>query len=130
MKIKNVQTDAAPAAIGPYSQAVVIRDLVFTSGQIALSPIDEEFLNGTIEEQTHRVLKNLEAVLIAAHSSLSNVVKTTIFLREIKDFAVVNSVYAEFFGNHKPARTTVAVKSLPKNALIEIDAIATLNSEN
>ena len=120
-----VSTTSAPAAIGPYNQAVRVGDLVFTSGQIALTPDGgEEVLGMGIEEQTKQVLTNLSYVLEAAGSSLQKVVKTTIFLADMEDFSRVNEIYGTFFGDHKPARSTVAVKTLPKNALIEIEAIA------
>ncbi len=118
-----ISTKNAPAAIGPYSQAVKIENMIYTSGQIALKP-DGEFLNGDIKEQTKQVLTNLSFVLKEAGSSLQKVVKTTIFLANMDDFAVVNEVYESFFKDHKPARSTVAVKTLPKNALIEIEAVA------
>ncbi len=118
-----IHTDNAPAAIGPYSQAIKVGDMVFTSGQIALTP-NGEFLDGSIEEQAKQVLKNLSEVLKEAGSSMNKVVKTTIFLADMDDFAVINEIYAEAFGDHKPARSTVAVKTLPKNALIEIEAVA------
>ena len=118
-----VQTPDAPQAIGPYSQAAVVNGLVYTSGQIALTP-EGEMLENDVVLQTKQVLKNLTAVLEAAGSSLDNVVKTTIFLDSMDDFVTVNEIYAEAFGEHKPARATVAVKTLPKNALVEIDAIA------
>lgn len=118
-----VQTDKAPAAIGPYSQAVKVNGMVYTSGQIALTPAGE-MLAGDVTVQTKQVLGNLKAVLEAAGSGLDKVVKTTIFLDNMDDFATVNAIYAEAFGSHKPARSTVAVKTLPKNALVEIDAIA------
>jgi 2-iminobutanoate/2-iminopropanoate deaminase len=122
-----IHTGKAPAAIGPYSQAVRVGDLLFTSGQIALTPDGgEEVLKKGVAEQTRQVLANLAAVLEAAGGSLQNVVKTTIFLADMADFAVVNEIYAEAFGDHRPARSTVAVKTLPKNALVEIDAIAKL----
>ena len=122
-----VSTNSAPAAIGPYSQAVKVGDMLFTSGQIALTPDGgEEVLAKGVEEQTKQVLTNLKAVLEAAGASLNNVVKTTIFLADMQDFAKVNAIYEAFFGDHKPARSTVAVKTLPKNALVEIDAIAKL----
>jgi len=122
-----VSTNSAPAAIGPYSQAVKVGDMLFTSGQIALTPDGgEEVLAKGVEEQTKQVLTNLKAVLEAAGASLNNVVKTTIFLADMQDFAQVNAIYEAFFGDHKPARSTVAVKTLPKNALVEIDAIAKL----
>jgi len=117
------KTKNAPSAIGPYSQAVVVNNMVFTSGQIALTP-DGEMVENDISKQTHQVLKNLSEVLKASNSNLQKVIKTTIFLDNIEDFAVVNKIYEEYFGSHKPARSTVAVKTLPKNALVEIDAIA------
>jgi 2-iminobutanoate/2-iminopropanoate deaminase len=118
-----VQTDKAPSAIGPYSQAVIINGMVYTSGQIALTS-EGEFLNLDIEVQTRQVLTNLSEVLKSAGSSLDKVVKTTIFLQNMSDFESVNKIYAHFFKEHKPARSTVAVQKLPKNALIEIEAIA------
>ncbi|QIR76547.1 RidA family protein [Sulfurospirillum diekertiae] len=121
--MKIVSTTNAPAAIGPYSQAIVVNDMVFTSGQIALKP-DGSFLEGDVEAQTTQVLENLKAVLKEAGSSLKKVVKTTIFLANMDDFAKVNEVYGSFFTENKPARSTVGVKSLPKNALVEIEAIA------
>jgi len=123
--MKLVQTNNAPSAIGPYSQAVVANGMVYTSGQIALTPEGgDELLKEDVVVQAVRVMKNLEAVLVEAGSSLDAVIKTTIFLASMDDFALVNEVYAEAFGSHKPARATVAVKTLPKNALVEIDAIA------
>ncbi|MDD2838973.1 RidA family protein [Sulfuricurvum sp.] len=118
-----VQTPNAPAAIGPYSQATVANGMVFTSGQIALKP-SGEMVDGDVKEQCIQVLANLKAVLEASGSSLGQVLKTTIFLADMNDFAAVNELYAEAFGTHKPSRSTVAVKTLPKNALVEIDAIA------
>ncbi|MDO9207475.1 MAG: RidA family protein [Sulfuricurvum sp.] len=121
--MKIVQTPNAPAAIGPYSQAMIANGMVFTSGQIALTPAGE-MLTGDVREQCAQVLANLQAVLEAAGSSLDKVVKTTIFLDNMDDFTAVNELYAQAFGAHKPARSTVAVKTLPKNALVEIDAVA------
>ena len=119
------QTENAPSAIGPYSQAVVHNNLVYTSGQIALmSNGNDELLGEDVVVQAVQVLKNLEAVLQASGSCLENVIKTTIFLADMDDFAVVNEIYKEAFGEHKPARSTVAVKTLPKNAKVEIDAVA------
>ncbi len=118
-----VQTNKAPSAIGPYSQAVVANGMVFTSGQIALTP-EGVMLENDVVVQTKQVLKNLQAVLEEAGSSMGEVIKTTIFLDSMDDFVVVNEIYAEAFGDHKPARSTVAVKTLPKNALVEIDAVA------
>ena len=123
--MKFVQTDRAPSAIGPYSQAVVVNGMVYTSGQIALTPEGtDELLKEDVVVQAVRVMKNLEAVLEDSGSSLDNVIKTTIFLADMGDFALVNEVYSESFGSHKPVRSTVAVKTLPKNALVEIDAVA------
>ena len=121
-----VQTTSAPQAIGPYSQAVKHNGLVYTSGQIALTP-EGVMLENDVVIQTKQVLKNLEAVLVEAGSALDQVIKTTIFLDSMDDFAVINEIYAEAFGDHKPARATVAVKTLPKNALVEIDAVAVCN---
>lgn len=121
--IQNVQTPNAPAAIGPYSQAMIANGMVFTSGQIALTPAGE-MVDGDVSAQCVQVLANLKAVLDASGSSLDKVIKTTIFLTDMDDFAAVNAIYAEAFGDHKPARSTVAVKTLPKNALVEIDAVA------
>ena len=118
-----VQTNSAPAAIGPYSQAVVAGDLIFTSGQIPLDPETGLLVGGTIKEQTHRVCKNLDAVLKAAGSSLRKAVKTVCFLSDMADFAEFNEVYAEYF-TEKPARSCVAVKALPKGALVEVEAVA------
>jgi len=119
------QTSKAPSAIGPYSQAVVHNGLVYTSGQIALKPDgNDEILKENVILQAKQVLQNLRNVLEASGSSMDSVIKTTIFLANMDDFAVVNEVYEEAFGSHKPARSTVAVKTLPKNALVEIDAIA------
>jgi len=121
--MQTVQTPNAPAAIGPYSQAMIVNGMVFTSGQIALKP-SGEMVEGDIKAQCAQVLSNLKAVLEAAGSSLDKVIKTTIFLDNMDDFGAVNELYAEAFGSHKPARSTVAVKTLPKNALVEIDVIA------
>ncbi len=121
--MKSIQTPNAPAAIGPYSQAIIANGMVFTSGQIALTP-SGEMLEGDVKEQCTQVLANLKAVLEASGSALDKVVKTTIFLADMNDFSAVNAIYADAFRDHKPARSTVAVKTLPKNALVEIDAIA------
>ena len=121
--MKFVQTTKAPSAIGPYSQAVVANGIVYASGQIALTA-EGVMLENDIVVQTKQVLKNLSAVLQEAGSDLDQVIKTTIFLASMDDFAIVNELYAEAFGSHKPARSTVAVKTLPKNAFVEIDAIA------
>lgn len=118
-----VTTAAAPAAIGPYSQAVITGNLVFTSGQIPLDPISGEMVGSTIEEQTHRVCQNLQAVLAAAGSSAEKAVKTVCYLSDMNDFSAFNQVYSRYFTG-KPARSCVAVKSLPKGALVEIEVIA------
>lgn len=118
-----IQTNNAPAAIGPYSQAIVTGNLIFTSGQIPLNPETGLIEGENITEQTHRVCKNLEAVLAAAGSSLKNAVKTVCFLKNMEDFAAFNEVYAQYF-TEKPARSCVAVKMLPKDALVEVEVIA------
>jgi len=120
-----VQTDTAPAAIGPYSQAVKIGDMLFTSGQIPLLP-NGELLEGDIDAQTRQVLTNLQAVLEAAGSSLEQVVKCTCFLSDMNNFAAMNSIYGEFFTTNPPARSAVEVARLPKDVMIEIEAIALL----
>ena len=119
-----IQTDQAPGAIGPYSQAVSVDGWVFCSGQIPLDPVSGDLLDGDIEAQTDLVLKNLAAVLAASGGSLSNVVKTTVFLADMGDFAGMNQVYSQHFGDHRPARAAVAVRTLPKNVSVEIEAIA------
>ena len=123
-----IKTNNAPAAIGPYSQAVVTGNLVFTSGQIPLNPETGVLEGSGITEQTHRVCKNLEAVLVAAGSSLKSVVKTVCFLADMADFAEFNEVYAQYF-TEKPARSCVAVKALPKGALVEVEVIAEKENE-
>lgn len=125
--MKHISTDAAPAAIGPYSQAVSLptSHLVFTSGQLPIDPATSAFVPGGIAEQTTQALKNLQAVLHASDSSLSHIVKTTVFLKDMNDFAAMNAVYATFFPNDPPARSTVEVARLPKDALVEVEAIAT-----
>lgn len=120
---QKVSTDKAPAAIGPYSQAIITGNLIFTSGQIPLNPQTGVLEGENITEQTHRVCKNLEAVLSAAGSSLKSVVKTVCFLSDIADFTAFNEVYAQYF-TEKPARSCVAVKDLPKGALVEVEVIA------
>ncbi len=121
-----VTTRDAPEAIGPYSQAVECRPgrLLFLSGQIPIAPRTGTLVGGGVAEQTRQVLANLDAVLLAAGLARWNVIKTTIYLADLRDFAVVNEVYAEFFGDHRPARATVQVAGLPKGALVEIEAIA------
>jgi 2-iminobutanoate/2-iminopropanoate deaminase len=119
-----VATDRAPRAIGPYSQAITVGDFVFTAGQIGLDPGTMELVAGGIAEQTERVLRNLAAVLESAGTDASHVVKTTVFLVDMADFAAMNEVYQRHFGAHKPARSTVAVAQLPKGGRVEIEAIA------
>lgn len=119
-----VATDAAPKAIGPYSQAIVTDGLVFTAGQVALDPKSGELVGKTTAEQTEQVFRNLQAVLTAAGTSLDNVVRTTVYLADMADFAQMNEVYAKHFGTHKPARSTVQAAGLPKAARVEIDVIA------
>ena len=121
--MKKISTDKAPAAIGPYSQAVVVGNLVFTSGQIPLDPETGAVVGETIEEQTHRVCKNLAAVIEAEGLTLENVIKTTCFLGDMANFAAFNGVYAEYFTG-KPARSCVAVRELPKGVLVEVEVIA------
>ena len=123
---KIISTDKAPKAIGPYSQAVLIENMVFTAGQIGLNPATMEIVDGGIEAQSRQVLANLKAVLEAADSGLNYVVKTTVFLSDMANFAAMNSVYAEFFPENFPARSTVAAAGLPKGALVEIEAVALL----
>ncbi len=118
-----VNTDKAPAAIGPYVQGRKVGNMIFTSGQICLLP-DGSLLEGTVEEQTAQVMKNLSEVLKAAGSSLQSVIKTTVFIKDMNDFTKVNGVYAEYFGDHKPARSCVEVARLPKDVLVEIECIA------
>jgi 2-iminobutanoate/2-iminopropanoate deaminase len=119
-----VSTDSAPKAIGPYSQAILADSLVFTAGQIGLVPTTGEIVDGGVTAQTRQVLTNLQHVLRAANSGLDQVVKTTVYLQDMNDFAAMNAVYGEFFTKDPPARSTVAVAALPKGALVEIDAVA------
>ena len=120
-----ISTDKAPQAIGPYSQAMVTGKLVFTSGQIAIDPDTGNVVGETIEEQTTRVCENIKALLTAAGSDLTKVVKTVCFLRNMEDFAAFNGIYGEYFSS-KPARSCVAVKQLPKNVLVEVEVIAVI----
>jgi 2-iminobutanoate/2-iminopropanoate deaminase len=123
LKIKIINSKKAPAAIGPYSQALVVGEFVFCSGQIGIDPKTSNLVQG-IENQTKQILENLKNILEEAGSSLDKVIKTTIFLTNINDFQKVNEIYGQYFSFHKPARSTVCVASLPKGALIEIEAIA------
>ena len=123
--MKVIHTDKAPAAIGPYSQAIVFQNVLFTSGQIPVNPATGEIAGTTIEEQVEQVMKNLDAVLKEAGTGFENAVKTTCFLADMGDFAAFNEVYAKYFVN-KPARSCVAVKTLPKNVLCEVEVIAAI----
>lgn len=126
MTLESVQTDTAPAAIGPYSQAIKAGNLLFCSGQIPLDPKSMEMIGSNAAEQTEQVMKNMTNLLEASGASLVHVARTTIFLASMADFAAVNEVYGRHFGDHRPARACVAVKELPKGALVEIDCIAAL----
>lgn len=122
----SISTEKAPAAIGPYSQGVVVNGLLFASGQIALSPETGELVGSTIEEQAEQVMKNVGALLAAAGTDFDHVVKTTCFLEDIADFAMFNAVYAKSFGEKLPARSAVGIDKLPKGALIEVEVIASV----
>lgn len=120
---KVVQTKNAPATIGPYSQGIIVNNMFYSSGQIPLTPAGD-FVNGDIKEQTHQVFHNLKAVLEAAGASFETVVKATVFIKDMEQFAEVNEVYGEYFHTHKPARSCVEVARLPKDALVEIEVVA------
>jgi 2-iminobutanoate/2-iminopropanoate deaminase len=124
--MQSVHTDNAPAAIGPYSQAVVANGFVFTAGQVPFNPQTMQLVEGDIGAQTEQVMKNLRAILQQAGADLSTVVKTTVFLKDMNDFAAMNEVYARHFGEHKPARSTVQVARLPRDASVEIECVAVL----
>jgi 2-iminobutanoate/2-iminopropanoate deaminase len=126
--MKSIATDKAPAAIGPYSQAVVAGGLLFCSGQIPLDPVSGELVVGTVEQETERVMENLRGVLEAAGTDFDHLVKTTIYLTDMADFAAVNQVYGQYFSAIKPARATVAVAALPRGARVEIEAVAQLKN--
>lgn len=121
--MKIIQTNMAPAAIGPYSQGIVVNNLFYSSGQIPLTA-EGVMVEGDVQAQTHQVFKNLEAVLEAAGASLATVVKATVFIQSMNDFAAINEVYGEYFHTHKPARSCVEVARLPKDALVEIEVVA------
>ena len=121
---KVISTSKAPAAIGPYSQSIQVGNLVYTSGQIPIDPATGSFVEGDIKEQTRQSLLNVKAILEEAGMTLGNVVKTTVFMADMNDFADMNAVYAEFFTEPYPARSAVAVKTLPKGALVEIEVVA------
>ena len=122
--MKAISTTKAPAAIGPYSQGIKVGDLVYTSGQIPIDPVTGNFVEGGIKEQTRQSLTNVQAILKEAGLTMENVVKTTVFMADMNDFADMNAVYAEFFAEPYPARSAVAVKTLPKGALVEIEVVA------
>ena len=121
---EKIQTDQAPKAIGPYSQAIRCADLLLCSGQIPLSPVTGKVVEGGVTEQTHQVLKNLQAILTSAGSCLDNVIKTTIFLRDMSDFGIVNEIYGSYFHEPYPARATIQVARLPMDVAVEIEAVA------
>lgn len=125
---EKVATNKAPAAIGPYAQAMIANGLVYTSGQISLTA-DGGLIEGSVEEQTEQVFKNLKAVLEEANSSLNQVVKATVFIKDMNDFGAINEIYAKHFGDHTPARSCVEVARLPKDVKVEIEVIAIVNQE-
>jgi 2-iminobutanoate/2-iminopropanoate deaminase len=124
--LRRIQTDSAPAAIGPYSQAIVVGNMLYTAGQIPLDPASMTIVDGGIAEQTDRVMKNLTAILEAAGVTLAAVVKTTVFLSDMNEFGAMNEIYGRWFGDHKPARSTVEVSRLPKDVKVEIEVLASL----
>lgn len=121
--MKIIHTDNAPEAIGPYSQGIVVNNIFYSSGQIPLTP-EGKFVSGTVEEQAHQVFKNMEAVLKAAGASFNSVIKSTLYIKNMDDFPLINDVYSEYFHSHKPARSCVEVARLPKDALLELEVIA------
>lgn len=124
--LEKIYTDQAPAAIGPYSQAIKIENTLYTSGQIPVDPTNGKIISTEITEQAQQVMKNLQAVLEEGGSNLNSVIKTTCFLTDMADFAAFNEVYGSYFGDHKPARSCVAVKELPLNVRVEVEAIAVI----
>ncbi len=126
MALQAVSTDQAPAAIGPYSQAIITGDLLFTSGQLPIDPRTGQLLTGSIEDQAHMVFKNLAAIALAAGTTLKKTIKTTVFLADIKDFKAVNSIYSEYFSQPYPARSAFQVAALPLGANLEVEAIIQL----
>ena len=129
MPLDFVSTPGAPKAIGPYSQGIIANGWLFTAGQVALDPAKGELVAGGIAEQTSRALENLRAILDSAGTDFSQVIKTTVFLVDMADFTAMNEVYGRVFGNHRPARSTVAVAGLPRGARVEIEVIATVSGE-
>ena len=126
MSMRTISTDRAPKAIGPYSQGVAASGFLFLSGQVPLDPSTGQLVQGTVQEEVARVLDNLKGVLEAAGSGLERVVRTTVYLTSLEDFTAMNEVYARYFGEHRPARSTVQVSALPRGARVEIDAIASV----
>ena len=126
MPLRTTHSDKAPAAIGPYSQAVIANGFLFTAGQVALDPVSMQVVEGDVVPQTEQVLRNLGAVLASAGASWTDVVKTTVFLTDMRDFARMNDVYAQVMGDARPARSTVQVSALPRGVLVEIDLVAAL----
>jgi 2-iminobutanoate/2-iminopropanoate deaminase len=129
MALKQITTDKAPAAIGPYSQGVVANGFLFTAGQIALDPAAGKIVDGGIVEQTEQVMKNLDEVLRAAGASWGDVVKTTVYLHDLAHFPTVNEIYGKWLGSARPARSTVQVPALPRGAMVEIDAVAVITAK-
>ncbi|TME94816.1 MAG: RidA family protein [Chloroflexi bacterium] len=125
MTLEKIATDRAPKAIGPYSQAIRSGDLIFCAGQVGLDPATGEAVQGDVKVQTARILDNLAAVLAAAGSDLAHVLKTTVFLTDMGDFAAMNEIYAQKFGDHRPARSTIGIAALPRGLRVEIECIAT-----
>ena len=126
MSMRTISTDRAPKAIGPYSQGIAASGFLFLSGQVPLDPGTGQLVQGTVQEEVTRVLENLKGVLEAAGSGLQRVVRTTVYLTNLEDFTAMNEVYARYFGEHRPARSTVQVAALPRGARVEIDAIASV----
>ena len=126
MSMRTISTDRAPKAIGPYSQGIAASGFLFLSGQVPLDPGTGQLVQGTVQEEVTRVLENLKGVLEAAGSGLQRVVRTTVYLTNLEDFTAMNEVYARYFGDHRPARSTVQVAALPRGARVEIDAIASV----
>lgn len=129
MKKKTIYTQNAPAPIGPYSQAIEANSFIFTAGQIPLDPVTGQLVQGDIKEQVRQALANLRAILESEGLTLNNIVKTTVYLKDMNEFAAMNDVYSEFFGESKPARTTVEVSRLPRDVKVEIEAIAAIEQQ-
>ncbi len=127
MSLHHIQTDAAPAAIGPYSQAVAVNGMLFTAGQIALDPATGQMSTGDVREQTELVMRNLTAVITSAGATWADVAKTTVYLHDMAAFPIVNEVYGRWLGEARPARSTIQVSALPRGGLVEIDAIVAIN---